>query len=76
MKKLGCIEIGSLVDINPVFFGYDNIRSQWHSKLFIVVEIVLSPKMTAADEPYIICRVLMPDNSLYDFYDYELRIVQ
>lgn len=76
MQKLGCVEIGDLVDIDPAFFGYDNIKPQWHDKLFIIVKVVFSPKMTSKGEPYVICRVLAPDNSLYDFYDYELRIVQ
>lgn len=76
MKQLGSIKIGDLVDIDPIFFGYDNIKPQWHNKLFVIVEIISSSKKTAKGEPYIICRALAPDNSLYDFYDYELRAVQ
>jgi len=76
MKTLECVKIGDLVDIDPIFFGYDNIKTQWHSKLFVIVGIVPSSKKTAKGEPYIICTALAPDNSLYDFYDYELRVIQ
>lgn len=61
------MEIGDLVKIEPIFFGYDNIPSRWHDAIFIVIKI-----RTKISSSYNICSVLTPGGSIYDFYDYEL----
>ncbi len=70
MKDLNWVEIGDLVKIEPIFFGYDNIPSRWHDAIFIVIKI-----RTKISSSYNVCSVLTPEGSIYDFYDYELSLL-
>lgn len=63
---------GDLVIINPVFFGYDNILPKWHESIFVVLEVKPDLKRTLTN-PYIVCNVLTPEGTIYNFYDYELK---
>ena len=67
------VKTGALVDIDPVFYGYDNIEPQWHHGLFIVINVRYSRRKAADGSRYVVCSVLTPEGKLYDFYDYEIR---
>lgn len=69
------MKIGDLVDIDPVFYGYDNIEPEWHHGLFMVIDVRRTKRKTVDGESYIVCKTLTPEGRLHDFYDYEIRNV-
>lgn len=65
------VKSGDLVRIDPTFFGYDNIPPRWHEAIFVVISVKPDAKRKMAN-PYIVCSVLTPEGTIYNFYDYEL----
>jgi hypothetical protein len=66
---------GDLVMIDPMWFGYDNILPQWTDSLFIIID-VFKEKNRIVDYKRMICKVLTPECTLCEFYDYELVLAE
>lgn len=67
---------GNLVAINPVFFGYDNIPAKWHNSVFLILKMEADKKLAYREKQYMICDVLTPEGTVYNFYDYELDVIR